>query len=263
MPWTKPRTFVDGETMIASILNTHLRDNLNFLFDKDRVHAVQTQNNALKNDEWEVIKFGGEAFDRGGMHSNRKREAQIKFKQDGLYYLLFKIAFEALESVDIENVSVDVSTDLLSKNSHGLANGDAVTLKALGTVTNVTAGNIYYVVRADSDTFKISTSIGGDPRNLTGTDDNITVTQNPGERSVMLRRNSNQNDDSGANLGVWNAESLDGSVVYVDGYVLEEFRKGDHVNLFVKQNSGQRGLRALSGGSSVSYLQAVQMGGTT
>lgn len=263
MAWTKPRTWVEGETLIASVFNTHVRDNLNFLHDKDRVHAVQTQNNALKDDEWEVIHFGGEAFDRGGMHSNRKRDAQIKFRQDGLYYLLFKIGFESLEDKDIESVAVDVSTDLLTKNSHGLSNGDAVKLSALGAVTNVTAGTVYYVVRADSDSFKISTEFGGDPRNLTGTDDNITVTLDPGERSVMLRRNSNQNDSGGHQLGKWHAESISGSTVYVDGYVLARMRKGDHVNLFVKQNSGQKGLRALAGSSSTSFFQAVQMGGTS
>lgn len=260
--WTKPRTWVDGETMIASILNTHLRDNLDFLRDRDRVHAVQTQDNGLKDDEWEVIKFGGESFDRGSMHSSRKREAQIRIRQDGVYYLLFKMAFESTDNVDIENVAADVSADKFTKSSHGLVNGDGVKLSSLGTVTNVTSGQLYFVVNAStSDTFKISDSQGGSAVNLTGADANVTVSRDLGERSVMLRRNSNQGDSSGHKLGVWNAEAFDGSTVYVDGYVLAKLSKGDHVNLFVKQNSGANGLKSLSGTSNTAYLQAVQMGG--
>lgn len=34
MPWTTPRTFVAGETVTASMLNTHIRDNLNMLLEQ-------------------------------------------------------------------------------------------------------------------------------------------------------------------------------------------------------------------------------------
>ena len=180
--WTKPKTWVDGESVTAAILNTHLRDNLDFLHDKDRIHAVQTQDNALKDGEWEVIRFGGEAFDRGNMHSTRKRDAQVQIRQDGLYYLIFKMAFE---------------------------------------------------------------------------DDGAGV----GMRSVMLRRNSNQGDSSGHNLGEWRERGVNGETVYVAGETLARMRKGDHVNLFVKQDSGTAGLKALSGTANTAFLQAVQMGG--
>lgn len=259
--WTKPRTWVDGERIIASILNTHVRDNLDFLHNRDRVHAVQTQDNSLKNDEWECIEFGGESFDRGSMHS-RKRGKQIKFRQDGTYYLIFKIAFEQTDTVDIETVAATVGDDKFTKNSHGLVNGDVVKLSSLGTITGVSTGVNYYVVNATtSDTFKVSTTEGGTAENLTGSNDDVTVTQQLGERSVMLRRNSDQNDSGGHHIGTWNAEAVTDAVIYVDGEVLVEMKKGDHLNLFVKQNSGRRGLKALSGSSGTSYLQAVQMGG--
>src|SRR5262245_7568818 len=35
MAWTTPRTWVAGELVTASMLNTHLRDNLNFLYGGD------------------------------------------------------------------------------------------------------------------------------------------------------------------------------------------------------------------------------------
>jgi hypothetical protein len=260
--WTKPKTWITGERIIASSLNTHLRDNLDFLQDRDRVHAIQTQDNALKNDEWECIDFGGESFEAGGMHSSRKRSKQISVRQDGVYYFLFKIGFEQTDTVDIETVAADVATEKFTKNSHGLENGDVVRLSSLGTLTGVSTGTDYYVVQASTtDTFKISTTLGGTPEDLTGANANITVTQQLGERSVMLRRNSNQSETGGHQLGTWTSAAVTGSTIYVDGDVLARMKKGDHVNLFVKQNSGRRGLKALSGSSGTSYLQAVQMGG--
>jgi len=260
--WTKPRTWVDGESIIASILNTHLRDNLDFLHNRDRVHAVQTQDNQLKNDEWECLSFGGESFDSGQMHSSHKRDKQIRIRQDGTYYLIFKIAFEKTDTVAIENVAATIANDTFTKSSHGLVNGDVVRLSSLGTITGVSTGPKYYVVNASSsDTFKVSTTLDGAAENLGGSNDDVTVTQQIGERSVMLRRNSNQNETGGHHIGTWNGQAVTDSDIYIDGEVLVELKKGDHVNLFVKQNSGRRGVQALSGASGTSYLQAVQMGG--
>ena len=259
--WTKPRTWVDGETLTAAVFNTHLRDNLDFLRDADRVHAVQTQDNALKNDEWELLRFGGEAFDRGDMHNSRKREGQITFRQRGLYCILFKIAFEAIDAIIIEDIAAATGTDEFTKASHGLENGDVITLRSLGTITGVSTNTNYYVVRASSDTFKVSTSLGGSAENLTGSNDTVTAVRVPGERSVMLRRNANGGSTGGHSLGVWISEATDDVETYTDGYVLTRMAKGDHLNLFVKQNSGAKKLKALSGSSGTSYLQAVQMGG--
>jgi len=259
--WTKPRTWVEAETLVASIFNTHLRDNLDFLHHRDRVHAVQTQDNGLKNDEWEVLRFGGESFDRGRMHSTRKRDTHITFRQDGLYYILFKIAFEGIDTLVIEDVAAATGTDKFTKASHGLVNGDVIKLRSLGTITGVAVNTIYYVVGADSDTFKVSTSLGGAAEDLTGANDTVTLARALGERSVMLRRNANGGASSGHNLGTWAFDAIPDTGTYADGYVLARMSKGDHLNLFVKQNSGANRLKALSGSSSTSFLQAVQMGG--
>lgn len=260
--WTKPKTWIDGERVLASSLNTHLRDNLDFLHDRDRVHAVQSQDNALKNDEWECLDFGGEAFDRGGMHSSRKRSKQLRIRQDGVYFFTFKIAFESRAPFVLETVAADVSADRFTKSSHGLENGDVVRVSSLGTVTGISSGTDYYVVNAStSDTFKISATLDGTAENLTGADADITVTRQLGARDVMLRRNSDQNESGGHAIGTWRSQAINDQVTYVDGEVLSRMKKGDHVNLFVRQNSGIRGLKALSGASSTSFLQAVQMGG--
>lgn len=259
--WTTPRTWVTGEKIIASLLNTHLRDNMDFLHDHDRTHAVLTQNNGLPKDEWGCLHFGGEGFDRGGMHSSRKREAQVRFRQDGLYYLIFKIAFDAIDNYQLTSVNATIADDKFTQNSHGLEAGDQVKVTSLGGLTGITASHDYFVVRNTFDTFKLSDTDGGDPKNLTGANATVTVTREAGGRFVMLRKNANQNSSGGHNLGEWNTDGLDGYNSYVSGSVLARFSKGDHVNLFARQDSGQRGLRALSGSDSQAFLQAVQMGG--
>jgi len=179
--WTKPKTWVDGETITAATLNTHLRDQLDFLHHRDRTHAVQTQDNGLKDSEWEVVRFGGEGFDRGDMHNSRKRTAQVVFRQDGLYLIIFKVRF-------------------------------------------------------------------AEPA--------VSAT----ERFIMLRRNSNQSDAGGHKLGEWIRASETGMTCTLEGNILARMRKGDHVNLFAKQTTGDA-LMLESGSSSTSFLQAVQMGG--
>jgi hypothetical protein len=41
MAWTTPRTFVAAELITASMLNTHIRDNLNFLHDNMKPTSIQ------------------------------------------------------------------------------------------------------------------------------------------------------------------------------------------------------------------------------
>jgi surface protein len=69
----------------------------------------------------------------------------------------------------------DVSADTLTLASHGLANDTPVSFSELGTTTGVTAGVIYYVVNATTDTFQIALIVGGAAIDLTGTGGNMTL----------------------------------------------------------------------------------------
>lgn len=46
MAWTTPRTWVDGEVETASLMNTHVRDNLSFLFGDTAWQSVSTYFNS-------------------------------------------------------------------------------------------------------------------------------------------------------------------------------------------------------------------------
>lgn len=64
---------------------------------------------------------------------------------------------------------IDVSADTVSVPAHGYANGDMVVFYGGTIPTGLTAGTIYYVVSAATNTFKVAATAGGAAIDLTGT----------------------------------------------------------------------------------------------
>jgi hypothetical protein len=72
----------------------------------------------------------------------------------------------------ITGVSIDPSTDVATKTSHGLVEGDTIVINSgLANVTGVTAGVAYYVKYLTANTFSLSLSKGGPAINMGGTTD--------------------------------------------------------------------------------------------
>lgn len=66
------------------------------------------------------------------------------------------------------------SPGVITWNSHGLANGDRVTFATTGALpTGITAGTVYFVVNAATNTFQISATSGGAAINTTGTQSGV------------------------------------------------------------------------------------------
>jgi hypothetical protein len=68
------------------------------------------------------------------------------------------------------SVDTTLTNDQFLSPGHGLANGDRLMLfNVLGTAlpTGVSEGTIYYVVNVATDTFKVSTTLGGAAVDLT------------------------------------------------------------------------------------------------
>ena len=71
MAWTAPRTHTVGELITASILNTHIRDNLLYLkgnagaitFDADIVTAFNVDGVDISGHEARHVSGGADAFD--------------------------------------------------------------------------------------------------------------------------------------------------------------------------------------------------------
>jgi hypothetical protein len=70
------------------------------------------------------------------------------------------------------SVDTDLSTDTLFAVAHGMSDGDRVILfnvfsEALPTGTGLTEGALLYVVASSADSFKVSTTSGGSPIDIT------------------------------------------------------------------------------------------------
>lgn len=69
---------------------------------------------------------------------------------------------------EVEATSVTVASDIITKASNGLANGDIIDFTDLGTVTGIDTGVEYFVVGVSGNDFSASETFQGTAINLTG-----------------------------------------------------------------------------------------------
>jgi hypothetical protein len=64
--------------------------------------------------------------------------------------------------------TADSGTDTFTSASHGFANGDKVSVSATTTLpTGLSAATIYYIISITTNTFQLSTTLGGSAVNIT------------------------------------------------------------------------------------------------
>ena len=93
MAWTTPRTWVNAETVTHTQLNTHIRDNLDFLHSKDHCSVYDSSDQSIADSTWANLNFDSEHFDSNTMHSTVTNNARVKCNSDGLYLCVFKVTF--------------------------------------------------------------------------------------------------------------------------------------------------------------------------
>lgn len=73
----------------------------------------------------------------------------------------------ALDNRETAIAITAATTDIVSATAHGLSSGDQVIISSLTGGTGLTVGSVYFVLKIDADTFKLSTSRGGAPVDIT------------------------------------------------------------------------------------------------
>lgn len=135
MAWTAPRTWVTSEVVTSSQLNTHLRDNLGFLFDS----------------EIGVPKpFCGVTLPAN--HQLCDGTAYSKTTYATLWGRL---------SLSLGTVTISIaSPGVVTKTSHGLLGYERVHLTTTGALpTGLSANTDYWVIYVDVNTFRLATSL--------------------------------------------------------------------------------------------------------
>jgi hypothetical protein len=90
MAWTDPRTWVVGEVVTASLMNTHVRDNLDIAASNSKpsvsLYSSTWQHNSTAND-FRSVDFPSEDWDYAGMHVTGSSSHRIKIPTgcDGKY----------------------------------------------------------------------------------------------------------------------------------------------------------------------------------
>lgn len=119
--WIKPRQWHDGETVTAAWFNI-IGSNLEFLKDRDNVHCYHSQDEELRNSQWEVVRWDSDTMDNNELHTNHripkhfnepwsdakngsrdgnwpdsstKKSARININNGGFYLVTLKVGFDS------------------------------------------------------------------------------------------------------------------------------------------------------------------------
>lgn len=85
MAWTSPRTWAAAETLTAALMNTHVRDNENWLAnDLPRCSAVRTAAQSITNVTLTTISYtAADEYDTGSMHDPAVNASRITVPSGG------------------------------------------------------------------------------------------------------------------------------------------------------------------------------------
>lgn len=77
MAWTTPRTWIAGEKATAAMLNTHLRDNLAFLYAAKAARVYNSAAQSLANNTLTAITWDTESLDTDAIHSTASNTSRL------------------------------------------------------------------------------------------------------------------------------------------------------------------------------------------
>lgn len=136
MAWTNPRTWVTAEAVTAATLNTHVRDNLDFLYAPPRCYVYRSTNFNTTSGAWEKIEFGSEVSDTDSMHLNGTDPSRVNANTAGQYLVVVTVEFDA-HATGRRQI-------MLRKNAGGnSANGNTLGAVNYATVATGNAGIQY------------------------------------------------------------------------------------------------------------------------
>ena len=93
MAYTTPRTWTAGETVTATMMNAHVRDNMTDLRTAKHCRAYATGTQSLTNNTFEAITFGAETYDTDAWHSTGSNTERITPLAAGLYLVVGSLEF--------------------------------------------------------------------------------------------------------------------------------------------------------------------------
>lgn len=91
-----PRTWLAGEAWTASLMNTHVRDAVNFLLNPDACSLYMSANQSISNNTHQLLTYDSEAYDTAGLHSTVSNTSRIVIATPGLYEVKSMVTFASV-----------------------------------------------------------------------------------------------------------------------------------------------------------------------
>lgn len=97
MAWTTPRTWTDAEVVTAAMLNTHVRDNENWMHTFHGCRVYKSSGQTVGAGNTDAITFDSEIFDTDGLHSTSSNTSRITIPTglDGYWFLHMRLQSDA------------------------------------------------------------------------------------------------------------------------------------------------------------------------
>lgn len=89
--WTAPRTWVTSELVSSTIMNTHVRDNLNAWQASARVYHSVTQ--SIATSTIVALACNTEAYDIGGLHDTVTNNSRLTAPLKGIYQVWANVRY--------------------------------------------------------------------------------------------------------------------------------------------------------------------------
>jgi hypothetical protein len=97
MAWTTPRTWVTNEVATAALLNTHLRDNLDFLRAHHGCSLFKSAAQTVTSGSDDLVTWNSEDFDTDALHSTVTNTGRITVPSglDGYWEFICQVQTDA------------------------------------------------------------------------------------------------------------------------------------------------------------------------
>lgn len=139
MAWTTPRTWTTGETVTAAIMNTHVRDNLDFLHGHHGCRVFKSANQTVTSGSNDVLSWNSEDYDTDAIHSTVTNNSRLIVPSGFGGYWLFYL--EAQVDADAANHNSFLLSLRLNAAGSG-AGGTLLDSKRWTGHTNVHSGTV-------------------------------------------------------------------------------------------------------------------------
>ena len=124
MVWTTPRTWVTAEMVTAALMNTHVRDNLDWLIQAHGCAATGTADQAITTGVMTAVQWDGtDEWDSDAFHDPASNNTRLTVPRAGRYLVIAGVYWEAVAAG--VNREVHLRTDGSTTASGGRVNQSA------------------------------------------------------------------------------------------------------------------------------------------